>query len=116
MPKFFPKPSPKPEEVTKEEERLTPSPSPSLFFTLEAPQDETVFSESEILVSGKTNPGTLVAIVSPTDEAVVEADAEGKFEEELLLEEGANEVSVTAYQEEGEETKLITVFYTKEEI
>lgn len=116
LPKFFPKPTPKLKEVTKREEQPTPPSITSALLTLESPQDEAVFSEDEIWVSGKTKPGALVVITTPLDETVLEADNKGGFEGKVSLEEGANEINVTAYQEENEETKSLTVYYTKEEI
>lgn len=116
LPNFLPKTFPKTEkEEAIRKEELTPA--PPVFLTLENPQDEAIFSENEISVSGKTRPGALVTVISPTDEEVIEADREGGFETKILLEEGVNELSVTSYGEKGEEdTKSATVYYTKEEI
>lgn len=116
LPKFLAKPSfkLKKEEVVKKE--VTISPTPSFFLNIKSPQDEALFLENKILVSGKTISGAFVAVVSPGDEAVVEADSEGAFETEILLEEGANEISLTAYADNQEETKSVTVYYTKEEM
>ena len=75
------------------------------------------FSEDEITVSGKTIPKALVIIISPTDEKTIEADDKGGFETKIALEEGANEISVTAYSEDDqEEAELVTVYYSEEEI
>jgi len=116
LPNFLSKPLPKMEKgETIRKEELTPA--PRVFLTLENPQDEAIFSENEVSVSGKTRPGALVTVISPINEEVIEADGEGGFETKILLEEGANELSITSYGEKDEEdTKSVTVYYTKEEI
>jgi len=118
LPKIAPKTSPKTEqEETVKKEELTPPLTPSALLTIESPQDGAIFSEDKISVSGKTKPGALVAIVSLIDEQVVEANDNGVFEAEISLEEGTNEISVTAYLEEDEEETLtVIVYYTEEEI
>jgi len=109
------KEAPNPE--TKETTIVSPSPAASLFLTLENPQDQAIFAENEISVSGRTIPTGLVVIVSAVDEKAVEADQSGYFETKISLEEGANEISITAYNQENEEkTEAVTVFYTEEEI
>ena len=118
LPKFLPKsPSQTENAETVREEQSTSSPVSSSFLTLENPQNEAIFSEDEITVSGKTTPKALVIIISPTDEETIEADDKGGFEAKIALEEGANEISVTAYNEDDqEETESITVYYSEEEI
>lgn len=117
LPKYFPKPpssSQKEEMIT--EKKTTPPPQPLEALTVTAPKDETISAEEKITISGKTNPQTLITIVSAVDEVVTEADDQGSFEAEILLEEGANEISVTSYHDSAEETELLTVYYTEEKI
>lgn len=114
LPKIFPKTSRQP-PVTQEEQ-LSPPTATSAFLTLENPTDGAIFTEGETLISGKTQAGALVAIVSSVDEAVVETDSEGHFEAEIALEEGANEIIITAYQDQKEEAQSVTLYYTEEEI
>lgn len=121
LPKFLPKSPSQTENAEtvreEEEEEEASSPVSSSFLTLENPQNEAIFSEDEITVSGKTTPKALVVIISPTDEETIEADDKGGFEAKIALEEGANEISVTAYNEDDqEETESITVYYSEEEI
>lgn len=117
FPKFFPKTAPPREkealEIKKEDSFSPPS---SFTLTVESPQGEAIFSEEKITVSGKTEPQTLVAILSPIDEAVTEADQKGDFKTTILLEEGVNEINITAYKEASPETQTVSVYYTKEEI
>ena len=118
LPKFLSKTPSQTENVeTVMEEEPAPSPISSSFLTLENPQNEAIFSEDEITVSGKTTPNALVVIISPTDEETIEADDKGNFEAKILLEEGDNEISITAYTKDDEEqTESITVYYSEEEI
>lgn len=116
LPKYFPKTGGKDQgEPFKEEATLSPTATYPL--TIESPKEEEVSADEKITVSGKATPGFTIAVISALDEQVAEANDEGHFEAEIALEEGTNEISITAYSKEGqEETVKVTVFYTEEEI
>ena len=96
---FFPKrtqtiivqPSPKSEKTA------TISGAQNLTLTLDLPEDQTSTSSSPIAVSGKTVPIAKVVFFSNADEKIASADATGNFTMTLKLEEGENEISVTAF-------------------
>ncbi|MBL7158882.1 hypothetical protein ISS85_00185 [Candidatus Microgenomates bacterium] len=121
LPKFLSKnPSSQTEtektETTNEEE-LMPILSAESSLTLENPQSESIFSEDKITVSGKTRANALLVVISPVDEKAIEADDKGNFETEISLEEGDNEITITVYTDDNqEETKSVTVYYSEEEI
>lgn len=111
---------PQPENLT-----LSPSPvaqvtsptSPPIesLLTLDSPQDDTLASESSILVRGKTKPGSTVVISTNLDDYVLTVPQNGNFSQEVNLEEGENILTVTAYgPDQKEETVEKTVVYTKE--
>ena len=118
LPKFLSKsPSSQIETETANEEELIPTLSAESSLTLENPQNESIFSEDEITVSGKTRASALLVVISPVDEQAIEADDKGNFETEISLEEGDNEITVTVYNDDKqEETKSVTVYYSEEEI
>lgn len=119
LPKFIKKQLPKSGQQVKEAGKEEIAPifvAPSYSFTVESPEDEAMFSQDKISVLGNSLPGALITVVSPIDESVTEADDKGVFKTEVLVEEGANEISITSYHKGKEETQTITVYYTEEEI
>ncbi len=96
------------------------SPAPNLAeafsLSLNQPEDGSLTETAEVTVSGKTQAGATVVINGPLTDEVVEAGNDGSFSSKLTLEEGANEINVTAYATDGsEKTETRTVNYTKEQ-
>lgn len=84
--------------------------------TLSEPLDEAILETPEASVAGKTEAGATVVISGPLGDEVIEATGDGTFSTSLTLEEGVNEIVVTAYgknDEEKTETRIVT--FTKEE-
>lgn len=97
---------------------LSTSPSPApLSLTVISPENNALFSQEKITVSGKTNPEAMVAILYSGGEKIVQADADGNFSEEVSLNAGGNEITVTAFDGSGNEaTVMINVSYSTAEI
>ncbi|MBI5464981.1 hypothetical protein HY946_00015 [Candidatus Gottesmanbacteria bacterium] len=93
------------------------SPTPIGFtLTLTQPEDEAILETPEASVAGKTEAGATVVVAGPFGEEVVEATADGTFSTTVALEEGVNEIVITAYgKNDQEKTETRTVSYTKEE-
>lgn len=108
---------PKKEAPTTFEE-TAPETTSAFTLTLNQPEDEAILDTAEASVSGKTEKGATVVVNGPLTDEVVEAGDDGSFSTTVKLEEGANEIVVTAYPAgEGEERSVTrTVSYTKEEI
>lgn len=107
-----PEATPVPEEVAP-----TPTPTPELSLVVASPEDNSISEEETIEVSGSTAPGAIVVILYQEGEKILEADSEGKFSTEITLAGGANEIKISAYDEEGNETeKILTVVYSTAEI
>lgn len=101
-------------EVTPE---VQVTPTPSFFLEIISPEDESISDKEKITLSGKTLPGTVVAIAWEKGEDVVEAEEDGSFETEVTLVSGTNEIFVTAFEPEGEETtKSLNIVYSTAEI
>lgn len=109
------KPQP-PEE--KEEIEVAPTPTPlPILLKIEKPQDESIIDQAKTLLSGRSDPRAILAIFTEEDELIIEADQEGKFETEIELIEGANEITVIAFDEEGNEaSQSMTVVYSTAEL
>jgi len=67
-------------------------------------------------ISAKTSPQATVAILYEEGEAVIEADEQGEFSEEITLSGGANEIMIKVFSEDGQEASqtLNLVFSTAE--
>lgn len=92
----------------------TPTPPESLL-TLDSPQDESLATDSSVLVAGKTKPESTVVISTNLDDYVLTVSQSGNFSQEVNLEEGENILTVTAYgPNQKEEAVEKRVVYTKE--
>lgn len=110
IPQIIPK---KPQLPPVAEEVTAPK---EFILTLTQPTDEAILETPQASVSGKTEAGATVVISGPAGDEVVEATGDGTFSTTVTLEEGANEIVVTAYGPNDEEkTETRTVTYTKEE-
>ncbi len=65
-------------------------------------------------VTGTTTPGARVTLAGPFGRRVVVADAEGRFEAEVPLEEGSNELVVSATDLLGQEADVRGVLQTRD--
>ncbi|MGI6775984.1 MAG: Ig-like domain-containing protein [Patescibacteria group bacterium] len=99
------------------EQPPTLAPVPSLSLEIISPEDESIIEEEKITLEGKTAPESVVVVIYPEGENIVEADEEGNFETEITLVGGANEIKVTAYDEEGNQAeKNLTLVYSTAKI
>lgn len=111
------KPEPKKEEIKMVEE-VTPTPTPlPIFLEIERPQDESIIEEEKTILSGKSDPHAILAIFTKEDELIIEANDEGRFETEIKLVEGANKITVIAFDDEGNEaSKSMTIVFSTAEL
>lgn len=84
-------------------------------FTIDSPLPESIESEASILVSGSATAGATIVIQTDGDDEVVLAKEDGKYAGKVDLVEGKNDVTVTSYSKNAQETKTVTVFYTPED-
>lgn len=99
------------------EQPPTLTPASSLSLEIISPEDESIIEEEKITLEGKTAPESVVVVIYPEGENIVEADEEGNFETEITLVGGANEIKVTAYDEEGNQAeKNLTLVYSTAKI
>ena len=103
------------EEVKVEEP--TPTPIPQFSLTITTPKDNSISNEEGVEVSGKTTPQAIVVILYQEGEKILEADEKGEFSTEITLAGGANEIEISAHDQEGNETtQILTVVYSTAEI
>ncbi|MGB9706837.1 MAG: Ig-like domain-containing protein [Microgenomates group bacterium] len=103
-----------PPQIT-EEQLPTPTPQPLLVIT--SPEDNSISNKEKIDVSGKTFPQATVVIIYEEGEKIVEADGGGNFSAEINLVGGANEITISAFDKDGNEmSKTLNVVYSTAEI
>ncbi len=79
------------------------------------PEDNTVVATDKVTVRGTASKGTTVVILSQAGEYISGVVQDGSFEQEVELIGGANEITVIAYDETGNESKqILTIVYSTE--
>jgi uncharacterized protein DUF5666 len=92
---------------SKKEKDIIALPTPQEFFlAVDNLKEEITTINGELIVKGKTLPNSTVAIYSDIDETIVESDADGFFQETLVVEETGGLIRVTAYNQNGEEKSV----------
>ena len=108
----------KPPSSKIEKKEITPTLTPTpILLKIEKPQDESIVNQEKISLTGKTDSRAILAIFTEKGELIIEADEEGRFETEIELIEGANEITVIAFDEEGNEaSQSMTLVYSTAEL
>lgn len=99
---------------TKEEAPPLSQESQALTLSLLSPANGDQVVDDELLVRGNTLPNATVVIFTDSDETSVDSDENGYFEGTVLLSEGQNTLTVTAFSDDGQE-KSVSVNVTREE-
>jgi len=81
----------------------TPTPAPTL--RIISPKNHQVLFENTITITGKTESLAYVSLIWEEDEAIIQADEQGDFSQEIDLIGGDNQITISAandqdYQEE----------------
>ncbi len=106
--------APQEEQTT---EAVTPTPVPAFALNLVSPEEDSISATEEIEVKGSTAAGAIIVILYQEGEKILEADKNGQFSTEITLTGGANEITITAYDSEGNEVaKTLNVVYSTAEI
>ena len=93
----------------------TPTPSSSVFVTIERPRDEEVTDERLITISGKTVPNAKIVVLTQSNEEAAVAASNGNFSTEITLDDGDNIIEISAITQNGETAKTkLTVTYSTE--
>jgi len=109
---------------TQEEVKTTTS-SPSsstissnnLTLEISEPEDNLVVSENSINITGTTKPDTYIAIIAEKNEYLIVPNEIGQFTQEITLISGANTITVTVYEEDGNKVETtLNIVYTSAEI
>ena len=86
----------------------------SHFLTIDQPEDNFITQNPNLIVKGKTSPGSTV-IVMAGEEMELKETTDGNFSFDLTLQEGAVKVEITSFDQNGEEQNVAREgFYTLE--
>lgn len=80
------------------------------------PKDESIVSEKELKITGRTKSGDAILVESESDISESKVENDGTFTALLTLSEGENQITFYSLNANGEETKTITVYYTSEKL
>ena len=87
----------------------------SIFLSIDSPKDESVADKKIINVTGKTIKDAVVVVSTNIDDEVINPASNGNFSTTVNIENGQNQIEVTAIAPNGEEEKVIrTVTFSTE--
>ncbi|MFH1243969.1 MAG: hypothetical protein V1487_00120 [bacterium] len=103
-------------------ETLVASPKPektspaALFLEITTP-DHSVTKDPSLTLTGKTLPGTYLAILGEKGEYLIIPNELGSFSQSIALIKGANTIKITVYEQNGNKLeKTVSAVYTTAEI
>ncbi|MDO8657751.1 MAG: hypothetical protein Q7K55_03355 [Candidatus Levybacteria bacterium] len=95
---------------------VSPTPNlPSIFLEVDSPKDESVTDKKIVKVSGKTLKDALIVVSTNIDDDVMPPSANGDFSTTVNIEDGQNQIEITAISPDGQEKKVLrTVTFSTE--
>lgn len=89
----------------------------SLYLEVGAPETDSLSQANTVIVSGKTIPDAVVAIISPSENIIFSANGLGEFSKIFPLTAGLNPISIYVYDNKGNsKTENISVYYTSDPV
>jgi len=106
------------EEVAKNETITTPTQAEEkLPLTIISPENNALLNQEKLEIVGKTSPKAVVAISYEEGEKIIEADEKGDFKGEITLIGGGNEITISAFDNQGNEaSKTLNLVFSTAEI
>jgi hypothetical protein len=99
----------------KEEKPINPTNNPSAAITditIDSPLPDTIISESEILISGKTIPNATVVATNQFGDWTTTSDSTGVYALTVTLSEGLNTLTLTSWNTDKEYSKQLSLYQT----
>lgn len=85
----------------------------SLTLALNNPDDNILTFGPDLLIQGTTSPESTVLISTNSDDQIVQADAKGNFSSSIKVEEGVNQLNITAFDSLGNSKREDrTIYYS----
>lgn len=88
-------------------------------FSLEInnPEDNIMVSDKNLVISGKTSPKSPVILTNGITSTGVDADANGNFSQVLTLAKGLNEITISSFDQDGnQKTENLNVYFSEEKL
>lgn len=82
---------------------ITPTPQPSIFLSINTPDNETVVSNKSVFISGKTSADATVVIITDSDQLILKPSLQGDFSTTLIINNGQNLIRIRTISPNGEE-------------
>lgn len=96
---------------------LVTTPPKTLRIDLDQPDEDTLFFEPEIIVSGETGPNSEILITTQTSDLVIKSKPDGTFSTILDLVEGPNKITVVVFDATGDfRSQERNAYYSKGKI
>lgn len=93
--------------------QATPEPKNKELFLDLSSTDNSVTAEPKLTLSGKTLPGTYIAILGEKGEYLIVPSDIGNFSQDVSLVKGANTIRISVYQNDGKKVeKTVNAVYT----
>jgi len=94
----------------QENEQASPTPTPSqnkeeMFLQINSPANNDIIGQEEVTIEGQTKPQAIVAVVYQEDDQLIQADSQGNFSVDITLVGGANEIKISAYDNQNNEAQ-----------
>ena len=96
--------------------QITPTPNPDNTIIITSPQNNFVSNENKITITGSAPKNTNLTIISEKAETIIETDENGKFNQEITLVGGENEITISGVINNEIKSTTITIIYTTAEI
>ena len=95
----------------------SPTEEGQISLIISSPENNTIVNQAKVEISGQTVAQATVIILFEEGEEVFQVDEKGEFSQEINLVGGANEIKITAFDAEGNETnKTLNLVYSSVEI
>ena len=92
-------------------------PPKTLRLDLDQPDNDSLYFQSSILVSGKTAPLTEVLIFTDTQDLIIKSRKDGSFSLSVNLDDGENKITAVVFDPTGDSRFAErTVYYSKEKL
>lgn len=96
--------------------KSSPATTSELFLDITTP-DNAVLDVAQLTLTGKTLPGTYIAILGEKGEYLIVPSDLGSFSQEVVLVQGANSIKIVVYQNDGKKIeKTLNAVYTTAEL
>jgi len=106
------------QKTTPQSQDLSPSPTPDIDISTQslhitAPENESISTEDTTTITGTTSPTAQVAILTDADQYLTIADDQGNFSQTIDLTPGANFISITTIDADGNQVdQNLIITYT----